>query len=145
MPCNDLCHSTLQYVGSLDVPRPNSRMEIVAAMRRIRVSYCRDTNSRSESGGQLSRGLPNILSLSDEKHVSPKFYYFRSIKQYIFWVLYKTNLKQHNEEPLASQTETCLHTAVSGQFAWISMDCCQWGRYVGVNKMQLILLYIHSE
>ena len=26
-----------QYVGSLDVPRPNSRMEIVAAMRRIRV------------------------------------------------------------------------------------------------------------
>lgn len=27
----------LQYVGSLDVPRPNSRMEIVAAMRRIRV------------------------------------------------------------------------------------------------------------
>lgn len=28
----------LQYVGSLDVPRPNSRMEIVAAMRRIRVS-----------------------------------------------------------------------------------------------------------
>ena len=28
----------LQYIGSLDVPRPNSRMEIVAAMRRIRVS-----------------------------------------------------------------------------------------------------------
>lgn len=27
-----------QYVGSLDVPRPNSRMEIVAAMRRIRVN-----------------------------------------------------------------------------------------------------------
>ncbi|XP_015257619.1 PREDICTED: carboxyl-terminal PDZ ligand of neuronal nitric oxide synthase protein-like [Cyprinodon variegatus] len=26
-----------KYVGSLDVPRPNSRMEIVAAMRRIRV------------------------------------------------------------------------------------------------------------
>ncbi|MED6295122.1 Carboxyl-terminal PDZ ligand of neuronal nitric oxide synthase protein, partial [Characodon lateralis] len=25
-----------KYVGSLDVPRPNSRMEIVAAMRRIR-------------------------------------------------------------------------------------------------------------
>ncbi|KAI4548720.1 hypothetical protein MG293_001050 [Ovis ammon polii] len=25
------------YVGSLDVPRPNSRVEIVAAMRRIRV------------------------------------------------------------------------------------------------------------
>lgn len=30
--------SSLQYVGSLDVPRPNSRVEIVAAMRRIRVS-----------------------------------------------------------------------------------------------------------
>lgn len=29
---------SLQYVGSLDVPRPNSRVEIVAAMRRIRVS-----------------------------------------------------------------------------------------------------------
>lgn len=27
-----------KYVGSLDVPRPNSRVEIVAAMRRIRVS-----------------------------------------------------------------------------------------------------------
>lgn len=27
-----------QYIGSLDVPRPNSRVEIVAAMRRIRVS-----------------------------------------------------------------------------------------------------------
>ncbi|ELW70954.1 Carboxyl-terminal PDZ ligand of neuronal nitric oxide synthase protein [Tupaia chinensis] len=26
-----------EYVGSLDVPRPNSRVEIVAAMRRIRV------------------------------------------------------------------------------------------------------------
>lgn len=31
-------HVIFQYVGSLDVPRPNSRMEIVAAMRRIRVS-----------------------------------------------------------------------------------------------------------
>lgn len=31
----------LQYVGSLDVPRPNSRLEIVAAMRRIRVSAAR--------------------------------------------------------------------------------------------------------
>lgn len=30
---------SLQYVGSLDVPRPNSRMEIVAAMRRIRVRW----------------------------------------------------------------------------------------------------------
>lgn len=27
-----------QYIGSLDVPRPNSRVEIVTAMRRIRVS-----------------------------------------------------------------------------------------------------------
>lgn len=31
-----------QYVGSLDVPRPNSRMEIVAAMRRIRVRWKHD-------------------------------------------------------------------------------------------------------
>lgn len=30
--------SVFQYIGSLDVPRPNSRVEIVAAMRRIRVS-----------------------------------------------------------------------------------------------------------
>ncbi|XP_023840227.1 carboxyl-terminal PDZ ligand of neuronal nitric oxide synthase protein [Salvelinus sp. IW2-2015] len=29
-------HFQAKYVGSLDVPRPNSRMEIVAAMRRIR-------------------------------------------------------------------------------------------------------------
>ena len=28
----------LQYIGTLDVPRPSSRVEIVAAMRRIRVS-----------------------------------------------------------------------------------------------------------
>lgn len=28
----------LQYVGTLDVPRPQNRLEIVAAMRRIRVS-----------------------------------------------------------------------------------------------------------
>uniref|UniRef100_A0A3B4F0V5 Carboxyl-terminal PDZ ligand of neuronal nitric oxide synthase protein n=1 Tax=Pundamilia nyererei TaxID=303518 RepID=A0A3B4F0V5_9CICH len=28
-----------KYVGSLDVPRPNSRMEIVAAMRRIRYEF----------------------------------------------------------------------------------------------------------
>lgn len=28
----------LQYIGMLDVPRPTSRVEIVAAMRRIRVS-----------------------------------------------------------------------------------------------------------
>ena len=27
----------LQYIGTLDVPRPSSRVEIVAAMRRIRV------------------------------------------------------------------------------------------------------------
>ena len=31
-----------QYIGSLDVPRPNSRVEIVAAMRRIRVSQQRE-------------------------------------------------------------------------------------------------------
>ncbi|XP_029941346.1 carboxyl-terminal PDZ ligand of neuronal nitric oxide synthase protein [Salarias fasciatus] len=30
---------TAKYVGSLDVPRPNSRMEIVAAMRRIRYEF----------------------------------------------------------------------------------------------------------
>lgn len=31
-------YCVFQYIGSLDVPRPNSRVEIVAAMRRIRVS-----------------------------------------------------------------------------------------------------------
>jgi carboxyl-terminal PDZ ligand of neuronal nitric oxide synthase protein len=33
-----LCFFLLQYIGTLDVPRPTSRVEIVAAMRRIRVS-----------------------------------------------------------------------------------------------------------
>lgn len=33
------CFDPNQYIGSLDVARPNSRVEIVAAMRRIRVSY----------------------------------------------------------------------------------------------------------
>jgi hypothetical protein len=28
----------VQYIGTLDVPRPTSKIEIVAAMRRIRVS-----------------------------------------------------------------------------------------------------------
>lgn len=28
----------LQYIGTMDVPRPTSRVEIVAAMRRVRVS-----------------------------------------------------------------------------------------------------------
>ncbi|XP_071768080.1 carboxyl-terminal PDZ ligand of neuronal nitric oxide synthase protein isoform X1 [Centroberyx gerrardi] len=32
-------HFQAKYVGSLDVPRPNSRMEIVAAMRRIRYEF----------------------------------------------------------------------------------------------------------
>ncbi|XP_051950723.1 carboxyl-terminal PDZ ligand of neuronal nitric oxide synthase protein isoform X2 [Xyrauchen texanus] len=32
------CHR-IDYIGSLDVPRPNSRMEIVAAMRRIRYEF----------------------------------------------------------------------------------------------------------
>lgn len=32
------CFLRPQYIGSLDVTRPNSRVEIVAAMRRIRVS-----------------------------------------------------------------------------------------------------------
>ncbi|NXI61411.1 CAPON protein, partial [Anseranas semipalmata] len=31
--------SVFQYIGSLDVPRPNSRVEIVAAMRRIRYEF----------------------------------------------------------------------------------------------------------
>ncbi|XP_010226912.1 PREDICTED: carboxyl-terminal PDZ ligand of neuronal nitric oxide synthase protein [Tinamus guttatus] len=30
---------SLQYIGSLDVPRPNSRVEIVTAMRRIRYEF----------------------------------------------------------------------------------------------------------
>ncbi|NWS54061.1 CAPON protein, partial [Chunga burmeisteri] len=33
------CCSPPQYIGSLDVPRPNSRVEIVAAMRRIRYEF----------------------------------------------------------------------------------------------------------
>jgi hypothetical protein len=40
--CSSLQYSIfigfLKYIGSLDVAKPNSRVEIVAAMRRIRVS-----------------------------------------------------------------------------------------------------------
>ncbi|XP_073496944.1 carboxyl-terminal PDZ ligand of neuronal nitric oxide synthase protein-like isoform X2 [Phyllobates terribilis] len=32
-------HFQAKYIGSLDVPRPNSRVEIVAAMRRIRLEF----------------------------------------------------------------------------------------------------------
>ncbi|KAA0717159.1 PDZ ligand of neuronal nitric oxide synthase protein C-terminal [Triplophysa tibetana] len=42
-------HFQAKYVGSLDVPRPNSRMEIVAAMRRIRMRHV----------GRKSSGNPN--------------------------------------------------------------------------------------
>ena len=35
---SSICLQTFQYIGTLDVPRPSSRVEIVAAMRRIRVS-----------------------------------------------------------------------------------------------------------
>ncbi|EPY89660.1 hypothetical protein CB1_000087013 [Camelus ferus] len=48
------------YVGSLDVPRPNSRVEIVAAMRRIRrlaLWHC----VRVTANGQLL--LLRLLSL----------------------------------------------------------------------------------
>lgn len=33
-----ICISFFQYIGTMDVPRPTSRVEIVAAMRRVRVS-----------------------------------------------------------------------------------------------------------
>lgn len=33
-----LTWSSFQYVGSMEIPRPGSRIEIVAAMRRVRVS-----------------------------------------------------------------------------------------------------------
>jgi len=38
IPQCDVMFFWLQYIGTLDVPRPTSRVEIVAAMRRIRVS-----------------------------------------------------------------------------------------------------------
>ena len=37
-PPNEMLSCSLQYIGTLDVPRPTSKIEIVAAMRRIRVS-----------------------------------------------------------------------------------------------------------
>ena len=37
---------TVQYIGSLEVGRPGSRMEIVAAMRRIRVRNICDSEPR---------------------------------------------------------------------------------------------------
>lgn len=40
----------LQYIGSLDVPRPNNRMEIVAAMRRIRASFNQKQNKIPVAG-----------------------------------------------------------------------------------------------
>ncbi|KHN83172.1 Dystrophin-like protein 1 [Toxocara canis] len=32
-------HFEAKYVGSMEIPRPGSRIEIVAAMRRVRVSF----------------------------------------------------------------------------------------------------------
>ena len=37
-----------QFIGTLDIPRPSSRVEIVAAMRRIRVSYVWNLYHKSE-------------------------------------------------------------------------------------------------
>ena len=45
LPLYNRSSFSLQYIGSLDVPRPNNRMEIVAAMRRIRVSTQRDAGT----------------------------------------------------------------------------------------------------
>ncbi|CAF97114.1 unnamed protein product [Tetraodon nigroviridis] len=42
-------HFQAKYVGTLDVPRPNSRMEIVAAMRRIRVRWFLDPETGSNN------------------------------------------------------------------------------------------------
>ncbi|KAL8174192.1 UNVERIFIED_CONTAM: hypothetical protein K2H54_040037 [Gekko kuhli] len=47
-------HFQAKYIGSLDVPRPNSRVEIVAAMRRIR-------NLGWEGGGRV--GSPGLEGL----------------------------------------------------------------------------------
>lgn len=48
-----------QYIGSLDVPRPNSRVEIVTAMRRIRVSVAKHITFASVS--TLLKSLAGVL------------------------------------------------------------------------------------
>lgn len=47
-----------QYIGSLDVPRPNSRVEIVTAMRRIRVSAAGVPLCAPSPGSSLTLQLP---------------------------------------------------------------------------------------
>ncbi len=35
-----LTHTRTQYIGSLEIARPTSKVDIITAMRRIRVSMC---------------------------------------------------------------------------------------------------------
>ncbi|XP_067294747.1 carboxyl-terminal PDZ ligand of neuronal nitric oxide synthase protein isoform X2 [Pseudorasbora parva] len=55
-------HFQAKYVGSLDVPRPNSRMEIVAAMRRIRYEFkAKSVKKKKVSIGVSVDGVKVVL------------------------------------------------------------------------------------
>lgn len=63
-------HSSIcvfQYIGTLDVPRPSSRVEIVAAMRRIRVSM-QEWSKHKQLAASETMSLGKVVS--DDKHVS---------------------------------------------------------------------------
>lgn len=63
--CYVLC--ILQYIGSLEVGRPGSRMEIVAAMRRIRVRphlFCLDLRFLTHNVAAVRRPYPPSSSVS---------------------------------------------------------------------------------
>lgn len=66
----------LQYIGSLEVGRPGSRMEIVAAMRRIRVRPCDFIETDAifkpfDNGLWIFNKLSESLMLSHRTHLHP--------------------------------------------------------------------------
>lgn len=76
-----LCCCFFQYIGTMEVPRPSSRVEIVAAMRKIRVSYKKNLlRNRYILHDLRSWDIEGQLSLiSNIKLIRMKYYFLFSI------------------------------------------------------------------
>ncbi|EEC04358.1 PTB/PID domain-containing protein, partial [Ixodes scapularis] len=59
-----------KYIGTLDVPRPSSRVEIVAAMRRIRYEF--KAKSIKKKKVTITISVDGVKIVLRKKHVSPK-------------------------------------------------------------------------
>ncbi|KAM8933852.1 carboxyl-terminal PDZ ligand of neuronal nitric oxide synthase protein-like [Pelodytes ibericus] len=60
-------HFQAKYIGSLDVPRPNSRVEIVAAMRRIRYEFKAKNIKKKKVGISVSVDGVKVVARKKQK------------------------------------------------------------------------------